>query len=51
MLIRLVPTFNNIGADGFPEITGNPFTATVSVASVVIGVTVMLVVALLTLVT
>jgi hypothetical protein len=42
------PIANGIGPDGVPVITGFPFTVTEAVGSVVVGVTVMLVVAFVT---
>jgi len=48
-VIVFVPTFRLIGPDAVPDVTVVPFTVTVALASEVVGVTVMLVVALLTL--
>ena len=49
VVITLVPTFSAIAPDGLPDTTVVPLTFTVAAASLVVGVTVMLVMALPTL--
>ena len=49
VVIVFAPTLKVIGLDAFPLVTVVPFTVTVEAGSVVVGVTVMLVVALGTL--
>jgi hypothetical protein len=49
VVMVLFPTFNGIDADAVPEATVVPLTFTVATALLVVGVTVMLDVALLTL--
>jgi len=49
VVIVFVPIFRLIEPDALPLVTAFPFTVTVEVGSFVVGVTVMLVVALLTL--
>ena len=39
-VIEFAPTASAIAADGLPDVTGTPFTVTVALASVVVGVTV-----------
>ena len=48
IVIILLPTIKGMAADGVPEGTTTPLTLTVAVASLVVGVTVIDVVALLT---
>jgi hypothetical protein len=49
VVITFPPTLKAIGPDAVPDVTAVPLTVTVAAASLVVGVTVMLVVALLTL--
>ena len=42
MVMVLAPTAKVMAAEGFPEVTGVPFTVTVAVLSASVGVTVML---------
>jgi uncharacterized membrane protein (DUF106 family) len=48
-VITFDPTLKAIAPEAVPDVTVEPFTVTVAVASVVVGVTVILVAALLTL--
>ena len=48
VVITLAPNCRGIGPDAVPEVTVTPFTVTVAAASLVVGVTLMLVVALVT---
>ena len=49
MVTVLLPTFNGMPADGWPDVTATLFTVTVALLSAIVGVTVMLLVVLGTL--
>jgi hypothetical protein len=48
-VIKFGPTLNAIAPEAVPDVTAEPFTVTVAVASLVVGVNVKLVIALPTL--
>ena len=48
VVMILAPTFKGIAADAAPDITIVPFTVTVDVETTVVGITCMLLIALLT---